>query len=114
MGIRESSILPWRGSTPASVYMSYDPYAENYFADPVFKPGAILVVTEKPDVTFVTIEKNLGSVAGVGWLLKTKEGNHVIVRTVEEKATTYLQRVIFITDPDTFTELLDKLIDAKL
>lgn len=72
----------------------------------MFKPGAILVVTEKPVVCFVTVRRNLGAIPGVGWLLETKEGNHVIVSTTEENASMYLQRIVFITDLEKFTQLL--------
>jgi hypothetical protein len=85
----------------------YEPF--EWPSDPVFKPGDIIVVTEKPDVTFVTVHRNLGAIKGVGWLLYTREGNHILVKSVEEHAKTYLQRVVFITDRDSFTSMLEAI-----
>lgn len=69
----------------------------------LFPPGSILVVTEKPQITCVTVKRNLGCIKGLGWLLFTEEGNHILVRGQEKG---YMEKITFITDPEYCTKLL--------
>jgi hypothetical protein len=96
------------GSTPSPASMlAYEFF--DFWNEPLFKPGDIIVVTEKPDVTFVTVDRNLGAIKGVGWLLYTREGNHILVKTIEQQAKNYLQRVVFVTDRESFTSMLEAM-----
>lgn len=67
-------------------------------------PGSIIIVycipvtSGRNDVAFVTIERNLGMVPGLGQLVWTEEGNYVLVSEVEHSAHKFLQRAVFITD----------------
>lgn len=52
----------------------------------VLAPGSMLIITEEPEVGYVTVKKNFGYRKDQGWLLYTEEGNYIFVNIEEESA----------------------------
>lgn len=74
---------------------------------PVFAPGSMIVVTEKPDVTFVTVRQNVGPIPKLGWLLFTEEGNWILASQHENSV--FLSRVVFLLDNELIKFLITKV-----
>lgn len=73
----------------------------------MFAPGSMIVVTEKPDITFVTVKQNIGPIPGLGWLLTTEEGNWIVVS--QHKNSAYLSHVVFLLDGQIIKFLASKV-----
>jgi hypothetical protein len=73
----------------------------------VFAPGSILVVTEKPDVAFVTVKENVGPIPGLGWLLITEEGNWIVAS--QHKNSAYLSHIVFLLHTEIVSFLMTKV-----
>lgn len=73
----------------------------------MFDPGSMLVVSEKPDILFVTVERNFGPIKKLGWLLTTKEGNWILA--TQHENSVYLSRVVFLLDGEIIKFLMTKV-----
>jgi hypothetical protein len=74
----------------------------------MFAPGSIIVVTERPEVTYVTVRQNIGAIKNKGWLLWTEENNYILVSMADHA---YLAKVIFIIDQPTLSKLREEVCD---
>jgi hypothetical protein len=68
----------------------------------MFARGDMIIVTETPEVAFVTVAEVFGPIKGKGWLMGTEEGNVILVSGTPGMPSC---RIKFIIDQEVFLAL---------